>query len=68
MNKVVDKSMLGNAWVLAQSDFDKNDDLDKYILASRGICNDADVQKFLNPSIKEYMPDPFVLSDMESGA
>lgn len=68
MNKVVDKSMLGNAWVLAQSDFDKNDDLVKYILASRGICNDADVQKFLNPSIKEYMPDPFVLSDMESGA
>ena len=60
--------MLGNAWVLAQSDFDKNDDLVKYILASRGICNDADVQKFLNPSIKEYMPDPFVLSDMESGA
>ena len=68
MNKVVDKSMLGNAWVLAQSDFDKYDDLFKYILASRGICNDADVQKFLNPSIKEYMPDPFVLSDMESGA
>lgn len=68
MNKVVDKSMLGNAWVLAQSDFEKNDDLVKYILASRGICNDADVQKFLNPSIKEYMPDPFVLSDMESGA
>ena len=68
MNKVVDKSMLGNAWVLAQSDFDKNDDLVKYILASRGICNDADVQNFLNPSIKEYMPDPFVLSDMESGA
>ena len=68
MNKVVDKSMLGNAWVLAQSDFEKNDDLVKYILASRGICDDADVQKFLNPSIKEYMPDPFVLSDMESGA
>lgn len=68
MNKVVDKSMLGNAWVLAQSDFEKNDDLVKYILASRGICNDADVQNFLNPSIKEYMPDPFVLSDMESGA
>lgn len=38
------------------------------ILARRGITTDAGVKKFLNPSIKSYMPDPFVLQDMDKAA
>lgn len=66
MKRVVDKSMLGNAWVLAQDDFNDSNDLVKRILTGRGLCDDADIQRFLNPSIKEYMPDPFVLQDVEN--
>ena len=73
MKKLVDKSLLGQAWVLGDSvDFngtaDFAEDLVKKILAGRGLVNDADIQKFLAPTIKEYMPDPFVLHDMEKAA
>ena len=73
MKKLVEKSMLGQSWVLSDCiDFDSKtavaDDLVKHILAGRGITNDADVAKFLAPTIKEYMPDPFVLNNMESAA
>lgn len=57
--------MLGKAWVVAHDSFDKSDDLLKNILAGRGIETDADFKKFINPSIKEYMPDPFVLRGMD---
>lgn len=57
--------MLGKAWVVAHDSFDKSDDLLKNILVGRGVKTDADIKKFINPSIKEYMPDPFVLTGMD---
>ncbi|MDE6250070.1 MAG: single-stranded-DNA-specific exonuclease RecJ [Alphaproteobacteria bacterium] len=73
MKQIVEKSMLGQAWTLATyCDADSfsgpNDDLLHRILSGRGICDDAAIQKFLNPSIKEYMPDPSVLVDMDNAA
>ena len=68
MRSIVEKSMLGQAWVLpAYSDdgLPSLDNLVDRILASRGI---TDTEKFLNPSIKEYMPDPSVMTDMDLGA
>ena len=59
--------MLGRAWIVADDNNYSNageDDLLRHILARRGITNN-DVEKFLNPSVKEYMPDPFVLRDMQ---
>lgn len=43
------------------------DDLLRRVLSHRGVA-DADVEKFLNPSVKDYMPDPFVLRDMQVAA
>jgi len=73
MKKLVEKSMLGQAWVLSDCiDFDAktdvSDDLVKNILAGRGITDAKDIEKFLSPTIKDYMPDPFVLRDMERAA
>lgn len=70
MRKVVDKSMLGRAWMVATSSDDAigADNLVKKILATRGIVDVADQERFLNPSIKEYMPDPSVLRDMDVAA
>ncbi|MFQ6777904.1 MAG: single-stranded-DNA-specific exonuclease RecJ [Alphaproteobacteria bacterium] len=70
MRSVIDKSMMGQSWVMADDNFfnvDKNldDDLIVRILSSRGIVGDDNVKKFLNPSIKEYMPNPSVLTDMD---
>ncbi len=60
--------MLGKAWVLAYDDFSGTDNLLKNVLAGRGIVSDADTKQFLNPSIKEYMPNPSVLQDMDRAA
>ena len=61
--------MLGKAWVLADGiDNVNSDDLVKKILAGRGISGEAEVKRFLNPSIKEYMPNPSVLTDMDAAA
>ena len=73
MKKLVEKSMLGQTWVLSGcTDFDTqtnlSDDLVKNVLASRGITDAADVAKFLSPTIKDYMPDPFVLQGMQTAA
>lgn len=73
MKRLVEKSLLGQAWVLSDSiDFgagtDFSDDLVKKILAGRGFVTQQDIDKFLSPTIKEYMPDPFVLRDMEVAA
>ena len=70
MRNIVDKSMLGKTWTVATyqdecETFGKSDDLLRKILVSRGITDEAAVEKFLNPSIKEYMPDPYVLKDMD---
>ncbi len=62
--------MLGKAWVLAhtENDFNGSDDLVHRVLASRGVNTDAEIERFLHPSIKEYMPDPSVLRDMDNAA
>ncbi len=67
MRRIVEKSMLGQAWVLPayQDDVGVSDDLVAKILNARGI---DDVERFLNPSIKEYMPNPSVLKDMDVAA
>lgn len=60
--------MLGNAWTAAEHMSSAcGDNLIENILAARGISGDA-VEKFLNPSIKEYMPNPSVLRDMDTAA
>lgn len=60
--------MLGRAWTAApHMAACADDDLIANILAARGIANDA-VEKFLHPSIKEYMPNPSVLRDMDTAA
>ena len=70
MRKIVERSMLGKAWAVSD-DYNLNSDLNdtknlvKNILASRGITGDVAVDKFLHPSIKEYMPDPSILKDMD---
>ena len=77
MRKIVEKSMLGRAWVVAAYPGAENNGLDitadtdtllRNILVGRGITTDAAREKFLNPSIKEYMPDPSVLRDMDTAA
>lgn len=72
MRKIVEKSMLGRAWVSAYAEQDEvfvsPDDLIGKILRCRGIADAAAQEKFLNPSIKEYMPDPSVLRDMDAAA
>ena len=68
MSRIVEKSMLGKAWVSAYDDVCGTDDLLKRVLASRGIVSDADIASFLSPSIKEYMPDPYVLKDIDVAA
>ena len=73
MRKIVDRSMLGRAWaVVAYPGQDvgdsRADNLLQNILIGRGITNMADMEKFLNPSVKEYMPDPSVLRDMDVAA
>lgn len=45
-----------------------SDNLLHRILVSRGIDDPAAQERFLNPSIKEYMPDPSVLHDMDRAA
>ena len=57
--------MLGQAWVLptySDDNFPGADDLVLKILKARGVEN---ADRFLNPSIKEYMPNPSVLSVLQ---
>ena len=68
--------MLGRAWVAADIpsgadvvDLTANDEILLHaILASRGVTGADAVRKFMNPTIKEYMPDPSVLRDMDRAA
>ena len=70
MRNIVERSMLGKAWTVSDNynlnkDLNDTDFLIKNILTSRGIVGDVAVMRFLHPSIKEYMPDPSVLKDMD---
>ncbi len=70
MRNIVEKSMLGKVWAVSDDyNMDKcptdTENLIKNILTSRGITGDVAVARFLHPSIKEYMPDPSVLKDMD---
>ena len=73
MRTVVDKSMLGQVWTVAtypgeESSISRPDNLLQKILMSRGITDMAAMEQFLNPSIREYMPTPSVLCDMDAAA
>lgn len=62
--------MLGKAWAVSDNynlnkDLNDADILIRNILTSRGIVGDVAVERFIHPSIKEYMPDPSVLKDMD---
>ena len=70
MRKIVENSMLSKAWIVSDDnnlgiDVNDTENLIKNILKSRGIEDETQVLRFLHPSIKEYMPDPFVLKDMD---
>lgn len=70
MKKLVDKSMMGQSWVMMDSiDFgaktDFGEDLVRNILVGRGVCARDEIERFLSPTIREYMPDPYVLRDMD---
>lgn len=73
MITVVDKSILGQVWTVAtypgeESSISRPDNLLQKILMSRGITDMAAMEQFLNPSIREYMPNPSVLCDMDAAA
>ena len=73
MRKVVEKSILGQVWALATYPGDDNspsnaDNLVQKILISRGVTDMAAMEKFLNPCIKDYMPNPSVMRDMDVAA
>ena len=66
MRKITEKSIANRAWVI--SDDTTDTDLIKQILGKRGITQPDEIEKFLNPSVKEYMPDPSVLKGMDKAA
>ena len=73
MRKVVDKSILGQVWTVTTYPGEEEgpsqaDNLLQKILISRGITDMVAMEKFLNPSIREYMPNPSVLRDMDVAA
>lgn len=73
MRNIVDKSMLGKVWTAAaylgeEESLCQVDNLLQRVLENRGICGDVAVKNFLNPCIKEYMPDPSCLIDMDVAA
>ncbi|MBR2286394.1 MAG: single-stranded-DNA-specific exonuclease RecJ [Alphaproteobacteria bacterium] len=73
MRRIVDKSMLGRTWVVDAYEDSENstyatDRLVEKILSRRGITSPDDVEHFLNPSIKNNMPDPSTMRDMDVAA
>lgn len=73
MRKVVEKSILGQVWAVATYPGDDNspsnaDNLVQKILISRVVTDMAAMEKFLNPCIKDYMPNPSVMRDMDVAA
>lgn len=73
MKNIVDKSVLGKAWAVAVCPEEDEtlcqvDNLLQRILARRGITDMAAMEKFLNPCLKDYMPNPSVLLDIDKAA
>ena len=73
VRKIVEKSVLGRAWVVDVCDESNNnayatDHLVENILKRRGIVSPDDVLHFLNPSIKNNMPNPSSMRDMDVAA
>ncbi|MBQ0012958.1 MAG: single-stranded-DNA-specific exonuclease RecJ [Proteobacteria bacterium] len=66
MRSIVDKSVLGQTWMLPDDiGIGGDKDFVTNILHLRGIVDDADVMRFLSPSVKDSMPNPSVLRDMD---
>ncbi|MCL1902330.1 MAG: DHH family phosphoesterase, partial [Alphaproteobacteria bacterium] len=62
---------MGKMWVAAAENKEEKskeceNDIVMNVLGSRGITDPEDIHKFLNPSIRDQMPDPFVLKDMDA--
>ncbi len=69
----MDKSILGQVWTVAtyldgDNAANSADELLQNILRSRGIDTADAQEKFLNPRIKDYMPNPSELRDMDVAA
>jgi single-stranded-DNA-specific exonuclease len=69
VKNIIELSVGGRVWRAPVTDTQNSDnDLIDHILTVRGIIGTENIEKFLNPSIKEYMPDPSSLVDMDAGA
>ncbi len=74
MKTITENSLLGRVWVVdsREKKTENNEtgvsEIVKNILNSRGIDDPDEIQKFLNPCVKDQMPDPFVLRNMEYAA
>lgn len=66
MKTLVETSLLGRKWVI--NDSEKSDNLITRILNSRGVFGDENISRFLSPTIKDSMPDPSNMIDMDVGA
>jgi len=55
----------GEARALAIVQIGGHDDLIARVLAGRGVAPDA-VERYLDPALRDLMPDPFALRDMEA--
>ncbi|MCL1785688.1 MAG: single-stranded-DNA-specific exonuclease RecJ [Alphaproteobacteria bacterium] len=64
MKTIAEKSLSGKKWMESAAKA-QNKDIVSNVLESRGITDPADVQNFLNPCMRDQMPDPGTLSDME---
>ena len=65
MKVICNKSLSGKVWNLAG---DATGDVLDSILRGRGIVSDDDKEKYLNPTLRDTMLDPFVMMGMENAA
>jgi len=63
MKVICEKSLSGKIWNLKGA---SDGDILDSILSGRGLLTEESKQKFLNPTLRETMPDPFVLKGMEA--
>ncbi|MCL2017755.1 MAG: single-stranded-DNA-specific exonuclease RecJ [Alphaproteobacteria bacterium] len=67
MRTIVESSLLGKTWVESVENRIQSaeNDIVKNILFARGITDPVDINNFLNPAIRDIMPDPSMLKDMD---